>query len=158
MAEGKTRFRSKRLTPGKDKWRRRIRQPKMSARTKKWTDRTAGPQDIRLGKSKTRGGDIIWTDFISKLKADERIGAWLDHADGQDILQIEVAGDVLAVQAVFISTYIPGVDNDPNIVAFWEYVSKRTRGATRPRFRTRQRVSASRAPVATGDDQDPATA
>ena len=125
----KRRFRTKQLTEAKDRWSRRKRQPKAAAKAKSFiTNHTGGGADVELGESKTRAGSI---DFAPPVKADTaniRIVAWMDHAEGADILHIKCGGDTLAIQAVFISNYVPGVDNDPNIIAFWEYVSKRTGG------------------------------
>jgi len=127
---GDTRFRTKKLTAGKDRWsKRRFRQVKTMAKARAFVNNnTSGGQDVRLGQSKTRDGVIDWTDPIKAEAANGRIAQWLDKADGSDVLQVAVGELKMAIQAVFISSYVPGVDNDPNIVAFWNFVAKRTLG------------------------------
>ena len=125
----KRRFRTKRLTPGKDRWRRRLRQPKVGKIARSFVAaNTSGGMDVELGESKTRGGAIKFAPPVKADTANVRIVAWMDHADGSDILHVRIGDQALAIQAVFISNYVPGVDNDPNIVAFWDFVSKRTAG------------------------------
>lgn len=128
MMADKQRFRSKRLTPKKDHWSRRLRQPKMRKRAWNFIDSQTTGQDVELGKSRTRGGEVVYAKPVKADTAKMRVTAWMDHADGSDLLHIRIGTDVLAIQAVFVSNYVPGVDNDPHIIAFWDFVSKRTAG------------------------------
>jgi hypothetical protein len=125
-----TRFRTKRLTRGKDRWsKRRFRQPKVGKRVRSFIDsNTSGANDVELGESRTRDGQIVWSKPVKADTAKGRFTTWMDKADGSDVIHIRVGGKTLGVMAVFVGRYVPGVDNDPNIVAFWEYIQKRTAG------------------------------
>jgi hypothetical protein len=125
-------FRTKRLTAGKDRWSRRRSQAKTTQRYRKFlANHSDGSNDVRLGSSKTRDGEIEWSGWIKPDTADERIADWCQRADGSDVLHVAAGREdpqKLAIQAVFVKGFVPGVDNDPRILEFFALVTKRTKG------------------------------
>ncbi len=112
---------------GSKKWSKQRRRPDTAQRVRDFIEHhsTVG-NDCRIGKSATEDSHPTqWSGKITSSTANRRIVAWLESAEGADVLHVEAAGEELQVRAILTKSYRPGVDVDPNISAFWSFIQRR---------------------------------
>jgi hypothetical protein len=78
--------------------------------------------EIRTGAQDK--GEVVWSGPIKAATATERLSRFIDRSEHGEVFYLDT-GRVFGMRKVEINTYKPGVDVDPGIADFWEWVRHR---------------------------------